>query len=189
MLYCRITVVFPENERWFNLYTLKEIKGINSNPMIISINDSEIGAYIKGGSILPLKSRIRRSSKLGREEPYYLLIALNKEEKASGALYVDDEETYNFEKGRFSFRRFEYRDNELSILNMTDNYQVRNEIEKIVITGISRGPKEIVFTRVNKKGHKKLDFEFDKAEMILTVFRMNLGLEEEWKIKLLYDSS
>ncbi len=157
--------------------------------MTLSINDSEIGAYIKGGSILTLKSRIRRSSKLGREEPYYLVIALNKEERATGALYVDDEETYNFEKGRYSFKRFEYKDNELSIKNITENYQHINEIEKIVITGISRGPKEIMFTKINKKGQKKLDFEFDKDEMILTIFRMKVGLDEEWKIKLLYDSN
>jgi len=118
-----------------------------------------------------------------------LVIALNKEERATGALYVDDEETYNFEKGRYSFKRFEYKDNELSIKNITENYQHINEIEKIVITGISRGPKEIMFTKINKKGQKKLDFEFDKDEMILTIFRMKVGLDEEWKIKLLYDSN
>ena len=168
---------------------MKEIKGINNNPMSISINDKEIGTFIKGGSILPLRSRVRRSSKLGREEPYYLIIALDREEKASGFLYIDDEETYNFEKGRFSFKQFVYESGELSIISRNDNYQFSSEIEKIVLTGISQSPREVILLKQNKKGQKNLEFEFNKDEMILTINRLKISLDDnEWKIKLLYNS-
>ena len=49
---------------------------------------------LKGGSIIPMKTRYRRSSKLMKSDPYTLVIALDEEGSASGKLYVDDGETF-----------------------------------------------------------------------------------------------
>lgn len=55
---------------------------------------SDIPMLLKGGSIIPMKTRYRRSSKLMKSDPYTLVIALDEEGSASGKLYVDDGETF-----------------------------------------------------------------------------------------------
>lgn len=174
----RVTVLFPESYRWYSLYTYIEIKGI-INPMNVVISDSEIGSFIKGGSIVPMRSRIKRSSKLTKEEPYLLVIALDSEYKAIGNIYIDDEETYNFEKGKFCLKRFIFQKNQLSIINVHDNYKHNNQIEGIIITGLQAlSPKEINLVKPSKK-YKKLEFDFNYVERILTIHRFRISLDEE----------
>ncbi|KAI3404873.2 ROT2 [Candida oxycetoniae] len=57
----------------------------------------DIPMLLKGGSIVPMKMRYRRSTKLMRYDPYTLVVALDKENRAKGTLYVDDGETINGE--------------------------------------------------------------------------------------------
>lgn len=183
----RVVVLFPENNRWYSLYTYKEIQNV-LNPMTIKITESEIGAFIKGGSIIPLRSRVRRSSKLGKEEPFCLVIALNNDQRASGNMYIDDEETYNFEKGKYCFKRFVFQENELSIINVHDNYEFNNEIETIIITGLKSEPKEIILFKHNRKTIKTLEFEFSKENQILIIHRFRISLDEKiWRIKLIIE--
>ncbi|KAI4180105.1 MAG: hypothetical protein LQ346_007061 [Caloplaca aetnensis] len=61
---------------------------------------------MRGGHILPRKERPRKSSALMRWDPYTLVIALDNNFSASGTLYVDDGETFDFQKGAYIHRRF-----------------------------------------------------------------------------------
>ena len=51
----------------------------------------KVAALQRGGSIIPRKMRLRRSSKLMIQDPYTLFVALDKDESASGDLYIDGE--------------------------------------------------------------------------------------------------
>ena len=156
--------------------------------MRIRITDNEIGAFIIGGSIIPLRNRVRRSSKLNKEEPYALVVALSKDQRASGNIYIDDEETYNFEKGKYCSKRFVFQENELSIINVHDNYQFNNEIERIVITGLQTVPKQIILVKHKKKAFKRLEFEYNASDHILVIHRFRINLDNEiWKIKLIIE--
>lgn len=71
----------------------------------------------RGGSILPIRERVRRSAELGWKDPITLIIALNKPSSSSGLraegyLYLDDGQTYDFEKGDFIWRKFEFSDHD-----------------------------------------------------------------------------
>lgn len=91
----RIVVFLGEDQRWYNFYDYSEIT--EKGKIDYSIKDGQIGAFIKGGSIIPLKMRFRRSSKLMRKEPITLIVALNNENSANGIIYMDDEESFDFE--------------------------------------------------------------------------------------------
>ena len=45
--------------------------------------------YQRGGTIIPKKERVRRSSALMRHDPYTLVVALDRAGRASGTLYID----------------------------------------------------------------------------------------------------
>jgi len=55
-------VYLPEEERWYNFYDYSEIKqkGLIKS---YTISNNKIGLFIKGGGIIPIKKRLRRSSK------------------------------------------------------------------------------------------------------------------------------
>lgn len=69
----------------------------------------------RGGSILPLRERVRRSAELGWQDPFTLVVSLNKQKsgsdsqvRAEGLLYLDDGQTFAYEKGDFIWRRFQF---------------------------------------------------------------------------------
>lgn len=59
---------------------------------------SYIPAYIRGGSVIPRKMRLRRSSKLMFYDPFTLMVALDSNNEAMGYLYMDDETTLDHEQ-------------------------------------------------------------------------------------------
>jgi alpha 1,3-glucosidase len=68
----------------------------------------------RGGSIVPLRERVRRAAELGWRDPVTLIIALDDEAdspegiRASGTLYLDDGQTYHYKEGAFIWRRFTF---------------------------------------------------------------------------------
>ena len=43
------------------------------------------------------------------QDPFTLIVALNKEGTASGQLYLDDGDSYGYEKGEYIWRQFDWR--------------------------------------------------------------------------------
>ncbi|WVR05419.1 hypothetical protein IAU60_002434 [Kwoniella sp. DSM 27419] len=63
---------------------------------------------IRGGSILPIRSRVRRSSPLMWQDPFTLVIAVSKEGQASGQLYLDDGVGFTYQQGDYVWRSFDF---------------------------------------------------------------------------------
>lgn len=65
----------------------------------------------RGGSILPRRDLVRRSSILAWRDPITLVVAADLTGKsASGSLYLDDGESYAYEKGEFVTRNFNLKE-------------------------------------------------------------------------------
>lgn len=57
----------------------------------------KIPVFQRGGTIIPVRERQRRSSKLQRNDPITLYVASELDrEFANGTLYLDDGETHNY---------------------------------------------------------------------------------------------
>ena len=75
----------------------------------------KVPAFQRGGSIIPYKFRLRRSSTQMADDPFTLVIALDKEKSASGQLYFDDAISFNYKKNKeFVHRQFNIKNNILS---------------------------------------------------------------------------
>ncbi|KAG5418654.1 ROT2 [Candida metapsilosis] len=97
----------------------------------VSAKLSDIPMLLKGGSVIPMKSRLRRSTKLMKHDPYTLVIALDKNGEASGQLYIDDGESLHPE---FKLLSFTVGKDGISYDSAGD-YDVPVEFEKIIIVG------------------------------------------------------
>lgn len=181
-----IPTYLPEEERWYDFYDLNEY--INKGEINVEINNSKIGAFIKGGSIIPMKWRVRRSSLLMKNDPYTLIIALNSEQYASGMIYKDDEESNDYlEDNKYSLNNFVFDKNELSIKNLNDKYIIPSKIERILILGLKSNVEAIYY--ISQSNNKiKLEYEL-KKNSVLEIKREQFPLNEIWKIKLkMYDN-
>ncbi len=74
----------------------------------------KIPVLMQGGHIIPRKDRPRKSSGLMKWDPYTLVVVLDKDGRAEGRLYVDDGETFGYEKAAYIHRRFVFDQSSLS---------------------------------------------------------------------------
>ncbi|CAI4055947.1 glucan 1,3-alpha-glucosidase ROT2 SKDI_02G3350 [Saccharomyces kudriavzevii IFO 1802] len=80
--------------------------GINLMKRNISAPLDKIPLFIEGGHIITMKNKYRRSSKLMKNDPYVLVVAPDANGVAVGELYVDDGETFGYQKGEYVRTQF-----------------------------------------------------------------------------------
>uniref|UniRef100_A0A8C7J6J6 Neutral alpha-glucosidase AB n=1 Tax=Oncorhynchus kisutch TaxID=8019 RepID=A0A8C7J6J6_ONCKI len=105
-----VTAYLPgKGEVWFDVHTFQKHNGAQN--LYIPVTISSIPVFQRGGSIIPRKARVRRSSSCMEHDPYTLFVALS----PKGELYIDDGHTFNFDKQKqFIHRRFSFANNALS---------------------------------------------------------------------------
>lgn len=74
-----------------------------------------IYALVRGGRIVPMREKVRMSAMLARNESYVLNVYMDAHEKAKGELYLDDGESFSYEKNQdYQIVSMKYNDNRLS---------------------------------------------------------------------------
>lgn len=99
-----------EGERWFDSVSGVEekIASSSSSPSKtteIVLTDERAPAWWRGGSVVPLRERPRRSTAAARRDPLTLVVALDSSGKACGDLYLDDGASFAFARGAFASRK------------------------------------------------------------------------------------
>jgi len=92
------TVILPKSAGWYDLHT-----GAFSTPgkYELKLTLDSIPAYYRAGTVVPLKSRIRRSSTCMWQDPFTLNIYLDPATAtAKGRVYIDDYKTTTYQDGR-----------------------------------------------------------------------------------------
>jgi alpha-glucosidase (family GH31 glycosyl hydrolase) len=74
---------------WYGYHSLRVVKANQSDIATIKTPIQESPVLIRGGSIIPRKERLRRSSALMRFDPYTLFVALDKNVSYPVFLLID----------------------------------------------------------------------------------------------------
>lgn len=189
------TVQFPIVDTWYDVDTMKVIsasgKGEKAVATITVKSDiDKIPVYQRGGSVIPRKLRLRRSAMLMKNDPYTLYVALDKDEMASGNLYMDDEESFGYERrGEFAEASFSADLKNGSISNtvhvgpgwvpIVDGLKSHRMVERIVIMGVKKSPKTIA----GGEGGT-IDFEYDSTSKVLVLRKPLVSALEPWQITI-----
>ena len=173
-----ISIFLPENERWYDFYDLNEIDSDKKNKKIdYNISNEKIGAFIKGGEIITKKMRLRRSVQKMKNDPLTIIIALDLENKSSGIIYFDDEESLDYQKEEYSLLKIKYEKYQIDFEWIKYNYHVINKIEKIIILGENEQliySKEIKPELINIKNNKyNLEITTDFENKKIVINRLN----------------
>ncbi|KAJ2666496.1 hypothetical protein IW148_000984 [Coemansia sp. RSA 1199] len=94
-----VRVVFPSHEIWYDMHSHAAYSAPLTHQFAVQLADTLV--FARGGSIVPTRERRRRSSALMQRDPFTLYVYASRTGSASGQLYVDDGESYDYESGSF----------------------------------------------------------------------------------------
>uniref|UniRef100_A0A672J3H4 Neutral alpha-glucosidase AB n=1 Tax=Salarias fasciatus TaxID=181472 RepID=A0A672J3H4_SALFA len=187
-----VTAYLPgKDEVWFDVHTFQKHSGAQN--LYIPVTMSSIPVFQRGGSIIPRKLRVRRSSTCMEHDPYTLFVALSPQRSAVGELYIDDGHTFNYQKKEFIHRRTlmssELFLNIKSLLLLFHSdlapdaqFTTNSWIERIVFLGASKPSKVTLKTADGQES--QLEFDFDAAVSVLTLRKPGMNAGADWTVTL-----
>lgn len=181
-----VNVHFPGREQyWYDVLTHERID--HEGSMNIPVKMDHIPVYQRGGSIIPKKERIRRSSALMHDDPITLMVALDKDGKANGTLYIDDGISYEYRTDKKSlYMQFVFDGQRLSGHQMhTPGYQTGSWLERVVFIGIEKEPTGAKLISPSGK-EEILGVQYEARKKLLTVRKPGVNMAEDWEIVFQY---
>uniref|UniRef100_A0A1I7UPS8 Gal_mutarotas_2 domain-containing protein n=1 Tax=Caenorhabditis tropicalis TaxID=1561998 RepID=A0A1I7UPS8_9PELO len=150
-----------------------------------------IGLYHRGGTIIPKLSEVKLTTKDNHEQPITLYIAVNqKGDFANGTIYLDDGESYAYEKGDFAYWGFTFK-REHDYLHTITNKNLDKKgkfdsdvyIDKIVIRGAKFYPRNAhIF--LDDFSPEDLDFEFNRDNFVMEIANPGAFVTREFRIDI-----
>ncbi|DAZ97242.1 TPA: hypothetical protein N0F65_010404 [Lagenidium giganteum] len=140
--------------------------------------------FQRGGSIIPRKNRVRRSSALMRRDPITLVVALDANLEANGKLYVDDEDTFAFEvEQQFSEVEFQWTRAGLKSTWTKKQFASKSWVERIEVVGFQSADK--VFKKVTLNG-QDVGFHYNAAEDRVVIRKPSVVVTSDWELKFAF---
>jgi alpha 1,3-glucosidase len=176
-------IQLPRETRWFEFRSLAEVA---ERPLSVKFDEGRSGVFVKGGSILPTRQRLRRTAGLMHWDPFTLIVALDANGTAQGELYVDDGDSNEYWIGGFMHRRFLFSENVLRSTNavlirrnsgFVQKYDVR--LEKVTIVGMEKTPVKIV----DRKG---VELPFEANGKVVTIHGLRCPIRDDFQLTFSY---
>ena len=165
-------IQLPANTRWYSYYTGEEVSG----EVEIPFEDGKTPVFIRGGSIIPYRPTIKKTITAMKNDPIALKICFDENDSATGDIYIDDGETFNFLSGDYFYKHFRLSRHRLT--SSTTGSRIPNiPISRIEIFGMTHPVTSI------RHGNRELPFTSSATN--LTITPLNLSLAEDFEIVLL----
>lgn len=120
------------------------------------------------------------------DDPYSLIVALDKHNKAQGSIYIDDGETYDYKNNKFIYAKITYESGAItySFVNENASYPTRSWVERIIIAGIKTPPKTAKLSQGDKQ--VALQMTLHKGNDVLVIRKPGANMAQPWKISFTY---
>jgi lysosomal alpha-glucosidase len=170
------SLYLPTTERWFNYYTGEEQKTLGE--ITVSAPMDFVPLYIRGGSILPHQESAMNTM-ISRQKPMYLIVALDKNERADGNLFWDDGDSIDtYENSMYNYFSFNYKAKRLNIEPWTYKYQQMTDevhLDSIRIFGINNEPTRIICDGQSLTVNNQWTFNSTSNTLHLKMLRLNMA--------------
>ncbi|KAG1665345.1 Neutral alpha-glucosidase AB [Nymphon striatum] len=176
-----VGVYFPENSIWYDIVTKQKHEGPSTASIPVTIDT--IPVFQRGGTIIPKKERIRRALSLTINDPYTLIVALDKDGKAEGHLYIDDGDSFEYQNGAFAYMKLTFENNKLkcSQLSKSKQYKTKSWLERVIIIGVKSNPSTIYLNSPTAKAEPlESSYQPDVEEVVIR--KPGVNMAEEWTI-------
>jgi lysosomal alpha-glucosidase len=170
----------PQSDRWYDYHTGEEIKTLGFINVPAARNF--VPLYLRGGGIIPHQQSAMNTVE-SRKKPLYLLVALDKQNKAQGDLFWDDGESIDtYETSHYNYFIFNYASRRLTIEPWTFKYPEMSgetKLDNISIFGMTQSPTRVIW---NGQDLSKSKWTFDSSLNILTMTSLALPVSKTHKM-------
>lgn len=184
-----VNVSFPSTDGaqagdlWYDTDNYHKIDSIGVHQIDVNIN--KIPAYQRGGTVIPRKEIVRKSSVRMTDDPISLYIAVNKDSRAHGTLFIDDEKSYDYRQSKYLYLQFHFDKDTLTSkhIDKDANFDSKSKLEKVLIAGIDKYKIPSYATLKTSDGEQtRLEIvEFTKSYFVINP---NVSFRDEWSITL-----
>ncbi|KAI1908859.1 hypothetical protein LOZ12_005095 [Ophidiomyces ophidiicola] len=150
--------IYLPDDIFYDYHTGALVRGEGEYLKLSNISTSSIPLHIRGGTIIPMRSKSANTTTDLRKQPFELFIAPGKDGNAFGNLYIDDGDSL-FQKGILDID-FEYRDGLLK-MNGKFNFELDAAVKIDTITVLGLSPPSNVLTPDGDQDSKKLVLKVD----------------------------
>lgn len=196
-----VSMYIADAEPYFDYsdYTIYQGAG---KQFTISAPLEKIPLLMQGGNIIPRKDRPRKSSGRMKYDPYTLVVVLGATGAATGELYIDDAETFEYESGAFIHRNLTFENSILSSTPLseskhgskTSSYKKTMDkvrVERIVVVNAPSSwetKNQVTVIEQGAKTGMKASITFThgaKGKASYAVIRdPGVGIGKDWKIEI-----
>jgi alpha 1,3-glucosidase len=197
-----VSVYIADDQPYFDYFDYTTYQGTGHHTVPAPLE--KIPLLMQGGHIIPRRDRPRRSSGLMKFDPFTLVVVLDKDGNASGTLYVDDGETFDYQNGAYIHRRFSFSSKFGSLTSTSLSTSTTSKaaaylktmakvrVEKVIVVNAPSAWKSKTEVTVSEEGakesarRKKVNFEYFAASgkkaawAVVRDPKVNIG--KGWKI-------
>lgn len=166
-------------ELWYWIDTNQVFSGNGFTTIPVQLET--VPVFYRGGSIVPRKDTPRPSSVHTHDDPYSLYIFLDGNSRASGALYVDDFESFDYKNKKYLYFEYTYENGVLSARKIDEDaeYDSKAKIDKIFIYGNKMDIKSAVL----ESNNVNLNISHE-SQLHVAINDVNIDVKKSFKIKI-----
>jgi len=179
----QVNVYFPGSTLWYDMWSNEKLD-VSGNMMYAAPFD-KIPVFQRGGSIIPKRMRVRRSSVLMHNDPITLVIAPDKQGKATGTLYLDDGKSFDYQKGSKLYLEFTWDNGTLqSRLLSPGGMSTTVWLERVSVLGWAANTAVNMATVTTATGTTTVATSYDYSNKVITVRKPAVSLGTEFSINI-----
>lgn len=176
----QVNVYFPGSTLWYDYWSHEKLDV--SGSMNYAAPYDKIPVFQRGGTIIPRRDRVRRSALLMHDDPITLVVAPDKEGKASGTLYLDDGKSFEYQQGAKLYLQFTWDNGRMeSKLISPAGLSSPVWLERVLVLG-STPPPSGQATVSSPSGTSSTLASYDYTSKVTTVRRPGVQLDTEWSL-------
>ncbi|XP_043930005.1 neutral alpha-glucosidase C [Protopterus annectens] len=179
-----VTILFPgSGEVWYDVKTFQRLQARQT--MTVSVTMENIPVFQRGGTVIPKKTKVGKSSGWMSEVPYALQVALDSKNSATGELFLDDGHSFAYQaSNQFLYRKFHFHNGVLSSSCADDRgkYKTKCVVEMVLIVGMKASPSSVMVC-YSDGTEKVIPFKYDAKTCVLTLENLVLNVGNDWKVK------
>lgn len=173
-------VVLPGEEAWYDAETHEEYA---SGKITMSTPLGKMPSFFRAGQIVPRRDRPRRNAILMQQDPFTLVVTVNKAGTATGELYLDDGKTFEHQQGRYTWRQFNFSNGKLqnSVHPSTQHgasFETAAMVERIIVLGLPTSPSTV------RVGKTALESTYTAAKKQLVIRKPAVAINSDWTIEI-----
>ncbi|SPO06023.1 related to glucosidase II, alpha subunit [Cephalotrichum gorgonifer] len=191
-------IYIPDDEVYYDYFTYDVLPTKKGKSLSVSAPLEKIPLLMRGGHVVPRRDRPRRSSGLMKYDDYTLVVTIAKDGTAEGELYVDDGDSFDYEKGQYIHRKFTLRDGVISSVDAEGRAagsvkpgawmkQMKDvSVDKIIIVGAPAAwdKEEVEVETEGKKKTVPVQYVKGKSGSYAIVGGLGVPIGADWAVRV-----